>query len=301
MNTNGILIVDKPCGITSFGVVSFIKKCFHIKKVGHMGTLDPMATGVLPIMLGKATKVLDLVKNNNKKYIAKIKFGISTDTQDTTGEILSRSKKAVNYSEFNSAINNFIGEIYQIPPMYSAIKKNGVKLYELARRGETTEREKRKVSIDSIKIIEFDAKGQEATIAVNCSKGTYIRTLCNDIGSLLGCGAAMSYLRRVESNGFKVEESLSLNEIENLIKSGGISEKIISISSMFSNLKNIFITPKQKIRFKNGGGLSLDRLSGIERWEDRAKYSVYESDEFIGLGIADLGEKKLLVYKLLGL
>ncbi len=301
MSIDGILAIDKPEKITSFKAIYMVKKYLGIKKVGHMGTLDPMATGVLPIMLGKATKALDLIKNNNKKYITKLKFGISTDTLDITGKILKTSNKNASKDDLEEIIKKFKGNILQTPPMYSAIKKDGVRLYELARKGQTIEREKREICIDEIKILNFDTKNQEAALMVSCSKGTYIRSLCADIGDALGCGATMHFLRRIESNGFKLEQCLQLEDIPRKIETGEINKIIIDIPNLFIDLDRIDVSLKQSIRFKNGGGLMLSRLKNFKSWQDGAKFRVYEDNEFIGLGVVNLNKEELSVLKLFNL
>lgn len=301
MNLDGILVIDKPEKITSFKAVSMVKKYLGMKKVGHMGTLDPMATGVLPIMLGRATKVLDLIKNNNKKYITKLKFGISTDTLDITGEILKTCNKNVSNADLEEIIKKFRGNIFQTPPMYSAIKKDGVRLYELARKGQTVEREKREICIDEIEILNFDGKNQQATLLVSCSKGTYIRSLCADIGEELKCGATMCFLRRIESNGFKLEQCLQLEDIPKKIETGEINKIIIDIPRLFSDFGRIDITSRQSIRFKNGGGLMLSRLKNTKTWQDGTKLRVYENNEFAGLGVVNLDKQELSILKLFNL
>lgn len=298
MSKDGILVIDKPENITSFKAVSMVRKYLNVKKAGHMGTLDPMATGVLPIMLGKATKVLDLIKNNNKKYITKLKFGISTDTQDITGKIIKNENKNICIGDIEKIIKNFIGDIFQTPPMYSAIKKNGVRLYELARKGQIIDVEKRKICINEIKILNFDNKNQEATLMVSCSKGTYIRALCSDIGEKLECGATMSFLRRIESNGFGLDKSLSLEDVSEAVKSGEINKKIVSIPDLFKELGEINISLKQSVRFRNGGGLMIDRLKSTKTLKNGEKFKIYKENEFIGLGIVNLDKNELSVYRL---
>lgn len=298
MSLDGVIAIDKPEGMTSFKVVSWVRRKLKIKKVGHMGTLDPMATGVLPIMLGKATKALDLIENHRKKYMATIKFGISTDTQDITGNIVKHSDKIVDYDMLSESVDKFIGEVYQIPPMYSAIKKNGVKLYELARKGETIKREKRKIFIDSIGIVDFSDDKQQATILVVCSRGTYIRTLCADIGEALGCGGTMTSLRRIESNGFTINDCFSLSKFMELDKMEEIENKLMPIESLFCHFKRVNVTERQSTRFKNGGGLMLDRLKGDDAWINSSKHSVFQDNNFIGIGIVNADKNELSVFKL---
>lgn len=299
MSLDGIIIIDKPKDITSFRVVSVVRKSLGVKKVGHMGTLDPMATGVLPIMLGKATKTLDLIENHKKKYIASVKFGIETDTQDITGKITRRYDKKIKYGELQQVLIKFIGEIFQTPPMYSAIKKNGVRLYELARKGECIEREKRKIHIGNIDIKDFDEEKQEAKILVDCSRGTYIRSLCSDIGKALSCGATMTDLRRLESNGFSIDKSLTIEEFLECAQEKKIENMIIPIESLFESLEEIHITPGQAVRFKNGAGLLLSRIRGNLKWRDKDKYRIFDGDKFLGLGIVNSNKNELSVFKIL--
>lgn len=299
MSIDGIIVIDKPKDITSFKAVSIVKRYLNVKKVGHMGTLDPMATGVLPILIGKATKALDLTNNHNKKYIFEMEFGISTNTQDITGEIISKSGEKVKYSDIVNIVNEFKGEIFQIPPMYSAIKKDGIKLYELARMGKTVEREKRKIFISNIEIQAFDEEKQRATLIVACSRGTYIRSLCSDIGDRLGSGAVMTSLRRIESNGFNVDDSISLDKFRTLCNIGEIEKNIITIDNLFKDLTKVDVTFAQSIRFKNGGGLSLFRLDVPDNANEGMKFRVYYEDKFIGLGKIDLNKQELSVLKVL--
>ncbi len=211
-NLNGVLNVYKPPGITSNGVVTKIRRLTGIKKVGHTGTLDPEAEGVLPICIGKGTKVAGMLTDSNKAYRATIRLGVTTDSQDMTGNVLSRSEAKVSREEFERAVMCFVGEISQIPPMYSAIKQNGQPLYKLARKGVEVERKPRLITIFKIEIVEF--AGETAVFDVHCSKGTYIRTLCADIGEKLGCGAAMEGLIRIKSGCFEIAEAVTLEYLE---------------------------------------------------------------------------------------
>lgn len=224
---DGILIVNKPAGITSHDVVDFIRQKFNMARVGHAGTLDPMATGVLVMLLGKATKLSSTFTNHDKQYIAKVYFGKSTDTQDASGRVVEEKNiDSLDIESIKKALRNFIGEIEQVPPMVSAIKYKGKKLYELARAGKTVIREPRKIRITSIKILDF--KFPELTFTVSCSKGTYVRTLCEDIGRLLGVPSHMSSLVRTRSGEFLLEDSKNLDDIH--------EKDIISYSSYNRNI-----------------------------------------------------------------
>ena len=212
MHLDGILIVNKPAGITSHDVVDFIRRKFNIKRVGHAGTLDPMATGVLVMLLGKATKLSNTFLNHDKEYIAKLYFGKRTDTQDSQGKVLEEKNiEGLDIEAVKKALDNFKGEIEQIPPMVSAIKHKGKKLYQLARSGKIVEREPRKIKISGIEILDF--KFPEMTFRVNCSKGTYVRTLCEDIGKSLGVPSHMSSLIRIASGDFLLGDSKNMDEI----------------------------------------------------------------------------------------
>ena len=210
---NGILIVDKPAGWTSQDVCAKLRGILKERRIGHGGTLDPMATGVLPVFVGRATRAVEFASEREKEYVAGLKLGVSTNTQDTTGEVLTQQTVSVTPAELEQALSHFRGAIQQIPPMYSAIKVGGKKLYELARKGKEIERKPRPVTIDSLTV-----EGQESpcdfTLRVRCSKGTYVRTLCHDIGQYLGCGGCMSSLRRTLAAGFTLAQAVSLDQVQ---------------------------------------------------------------------------------------
>lgn len=238
---DGILNVYKPKGITSHDVVSRLRKILKTKKIGHAGTLDPNAEGVLPVCVGKATKVVEYLIDKDKKYRAELMLGITTDTQDITGQILEQKEVKWDKELIIDKINSFIGEIEQIPPMYSAIKIDGKKLYELARMGKTIEREKRKVIIYQINIITFNQENKKVMFDVSCSKGTYIRTLCNDIGAALGCGGCMGDLVRLKSGTFEIDHSFTLEQIEDSYTSGEIDTLLKPIDYIFENLPKVTV------------------------------------------------------------
>ncbi len=223
----GVVNINKPIGRSSHFAVAVIRRITKIKKVGHTGTLDPLATGVLPICIGReATKLSQLIMDSDKEYKAVLKLGISTTTQDSEGEITSQREVFASKEEIEKAIKSFVGEIEQIPPMYSAIKINGKKLYELARKGVEVERKSRVVTIKYINVLNIDMQEKEAEIVIGCTKGTYIRTLCNDIGEKLGCGGFMKSLIRTKCGGFDIENSITLEEFEELFNQGK-AEKVI--------------------------------------------------------------------------
>ena len=227
---DGVLIIRKEKGYTSHDVVAKLRGILHMKKIGHTGTLDPDAEGVLPVVLGRATKLVDLLTEKRKTYEALQHLGIETDTQDMTGEILSKKPVTVSEEEVTAAIHSFLGEQQQIPPMYSALKVNGKKLYELAREGKTVERKARPVCFYEIEILEM--KLPFVRFSVTCSKGTYIRTLCHDIGQKLGCGACMEELTRTASGEYHWEDSITLDQVQKEMEEGILEQRILSVSEV---------------------------------------------------------------------
>lgn len=294
---DAVIIINKPKGYTSFDVIAVLRKIFNQKKIGHTGTLDPIATGVLPVLLGTAAKVQRFMKQYPKEYIASFKLGLSTDTQDITGNILKTSNTQISYENIKNILPNFIGKIYQIPPMYSAIKSGGQKLCDLARKGIEVKREKRLINIYSIDLLKYDFENQTGQIKVVCSQGTYIRTLISDIGEILSCGAAMTDLIRTKSNGFNLEESRTLDQIKK-IPAEDLHKMVIPTSYLLKHYEEILVTPSQKIRFKNGAGLSLDRtdINPIDI-KDKKIYQIKCESEFIGLGIVNTEKQELSVLK----
>ena len=224
---NGIIVIDKPKDFTSFDVVAVMRRLTNQKKIGHAGTLDPMATGVLPILIGKATKVQSILPDETKEYVAEFKLGIKSDTQDITGNIIEETICNIKKEDLQKVLDNFIGNIKQIPPMYSAVKQNGKRLYDLARQGIEVERRERSIKIYKLELISFLEKTQEAKILVGCSKGTYIRTLCVDIGDKLDCGAVLTSLRRTLACSFSIKDSITLDEAKRLASEKILLEKLI--------------------------------------------------------------------------
>lgn len=210
---DGILIIDKPQGWTSMDVCAKLRGIFHEKRVGHAGTLDPMATGVLPVFIGRATKAVQFAENGQKEYHAVLKLGVTTDTQDTTGTVLGTHSVAVDAEELRAILPRFMGTISQLPPMYSALKVNGQKLYDLARQGKTVERKPREITIYELELLARTAP-DEFSLRIVCSKGTYIRTLCHDIGQAIGCGGCMAALRRTMAAGFTISEAVTLEQAQ---------------------------------------------------------------------------------------
>ncbi len=260
---NGILNILKPPGMTSFDVVGYLRGVIKIKKIGHTGTLDPGAVGVLPICIGSATKAIEYMTDKDKVYRAEMTLGVSTDTQDSSGQVLEQKEVNVTSEEVSRVVTQFIGKLQQIPPMYSAIKVEGKKLYELARSGITVERKPREIevySIDIIKNIDEKSEGPKTVILdVHCSKGTYIRTLCHDIGEQLGCGGHMSFLVRLKAGSFTIASALTLQEIALLHQEGCLYENLLSPDQVFDNLAAVQLEEAEESRFLNGVYINLSQ------------------------------------------
>ena len=279
---NGIIIVDKPADWTSHDVVGKLRGVLRERRIGHGGTLDPMATGVLVVFVGRATRAVEFAESSDKEYVAHLRTGFETDTQDTTGTVIKRYDKVVSAEEIKEILPEFTGRILQVPPMYSALKVEGKKLYELARRGETVERKPREIEIKSI--IPEGMSGGDLVLRITCSKGTYIRTLCNDIGEALGCGGCMSYLRRTRVGNFNLEEAHTLDEIVEYAEEGRIDELVLGVDTLFSQYEKVTVSGKKEKICRNGGEFSAtDVKDGYCR-----VYS--ESGEFLMLGSANGGK-----------
>ena len=257
---NGIVIIDKPAGWTSQDVVSKLRGVFKTRRIGHGGTLDPMATGVLPVFVGRATRGVEFFEHAHKTYEAVLQLGITTDTEDITGNILEEKPVCVTENEFLSVLEQFRGEIQQIPPMYSAIKVNGQKLYDLARKGKEVERKSRTITIFKLECLEFS--GNQAKILVHCSKGTYIRTLCKDIGAALGCGGCMAALRRVQAGDYTIDRAVSL---QTLVESDNPEIYLAPVDSLFAEYDKVVLTPNQEKRCRNGNSFSISLPDGQYR------------------------------------
>ena len=283
---NGILNVYKEKGYTSHDVVAKLRGIAGQKKIGHTGTLDPDAEGVLPVCLGKATKVCDMLTDSDKVYRAVMQLGIETDTQDLTGTVLSACEVPVlTETEIRDVIRTFQGEIMQVPPMYSALKVNGKKLCDLARAGVTVERKARPVTIYEIRIERVELP--EIELTVSCSKGTYIRTLCHDIGQKLGCGGCMKELLRTRVERFGLEDSIRLGEIAQLQKEGILEEKIIAIDEMFPTYAQVVLPPKTAAAVRNGNSFrkrDISQETALKEYENDERVRVYdESHQFIAI------------------
>ena len=257
---NGIVIVDKPQGWTSQDVTARLRRVFNTRRIGHGGTLDPMATGVLPVFVGRATRGVEFFEHAEKTYEAVVRLGLATDTEDITGTVLEEKEVHISEAEFLGILPKFRGKIQQIPPMYSALKVNGQKLCDLARKGKEVERQAREIEIFKLECLEFT--GNEARLLVHCSKGTYIRTLCKDIGAALGCGGCMASLRRVTAGEYTIEEAVPL---QTLLDTTEAEIYLRPVDSMFRNIPSVKLTPNQEKRCRNGNAFSVQLADGTYR------------------------------------
>ena len=277
---SGIINVYKEAGFTSFDVVAKLRGILKIRKIGHTGTLDPDATGVLPICIGKATKICDLLTDRDKTYRAVMRLGIVTDTLDMSGNVLETNEVIVTEEDVKSAIMSFVGDIMQIPPMYSALKVNGQKLVDLARKGQVVERKPRPVTIYDIGI--EDITLPLVTFTISCSKGTYIRTLCDDIGRKLGCGGSMESLERIKAAGFSVENALTLSDIERIRDEGDLDSIILAIDEALVEYPKVVAAEECTKILQNGGKVSADDLTLTDL--DAEMVRMYMADDtFVGI------------------
>jgi len=289
---DGIINIYKDKGFTSHDVVAVVRRTINQKKVGHTGTLDPDATGVLPVCVGKATKLADYIMAAEKTYIAEVTLGVTTDTLDSSGNVIET--KEVNFSEeeIKNAVMSFVGEQEQIPPMYSAIKINGKKLYELAREGKEVDRKARRINIFDIEILSLEMP-DKIKIKVDCSKGTYIRTLCGDIGQKLGCGAHMSSLERTRSGSFVKENSITLDELKNLCENGESDRVLLSMEKAVEKYKKITVSPKAEKLLYNGAKIYENYFKNEEKAVKDEITAVYDSkNNLIGLYTLLFDEEK---------
>lgn len=283
---DGIINIYKEAGFTSFDVVAKLRGILKQKKIGHTGTLDPDAEGVLPVCIGKATKLCDYLTGKDKVYRAVLRLGITTDTQDMSGTVLTRQDPAVSEEEILAVIQGFTGRQTQIPPMYSALKVNGIKLCDLARAGIEVERRPREIEIFSIKVHSVELP--RVTMEIHCSKGTYIRTLCQDIGSLAGCGGCMEKLLRTETAGFSVENAYRLKEVEEIVKGADqkgrrIEDILLPVEAALKDYPRIDAKPGMEKILRNGGRFLKEDIS-LKEESENSLYRVYDaSGMFVGL------------------
>lgn len=282
---NGIILIDKPQEWTSHDVVGKLRGVLHERRIGHSGTLDPLATGLLVIFVGRATRAVEFAEADTKEYIAGLRLGISTDTQDITGRVISSGGAVPDEFQLRKALEKFKGELEQIPPMYSAIKVGGKKLYELARKGESIERRSRHITV-----FDLDIAGRaddDYVLRVSCSKGTYVRTLCNDIGQALGCGGCMSSLRRTKAGVFSVEDAHTIAEVQEAVDRGEAESLIIPLDTLFSEFNKLTVPAVAEKKLRNGSIVNISAPDG--------KYRVYsESNEFLLLGEVQSGRLKTI-------
>ena len=282
---NGIILIDKPQDWTSHDVVAKLRGILHERRIGHSGTLDPLATGLLVVFVGRATRAVEFAEADSKEYIAGLRPGLSTDTQDISGNVIAECSDLPDEGAVRRAVNSFVGDIEQIPPMYSAIKIGGKKLYELARKGQSVERAPRKITVSSIEII--GREGGDYLLKIACSKGTYVRTLCNDIGASLGCGACMSSLRRISAGAFSVESAHSIDEVENAANEGQLVDITLPVDTLFLALPELKVPESTANRLKTGNIIKISAADG--------DYRVYsDSGEFLLVGKVENGKLKTI-------
>ena len=280
---NGILLVDKPTGWTSSDVVAKLRGLLHERRIGHSGTLDPMATGLLVVFVGRATRAVEFAESQEKRYLASLRLGLATDTQDITGNRISGEPREISEAELERTLALFRGDIQQIPPMYSAIKVGGKKLYEIARRGGEVERKPRPVHIRELRLL--GREGEDWLLDVTCSKGTYIRTLCHDIGQSLGCGGCMSALRRVRAGEFSIENACTLDQVREAADRGEAEKLLLPVDSLFRQDPALSLNARDEKRIRSGGVFSVAVQDG--------QYRAYGSDGgFLALVRVTGGELK---------
>ena len=293
---NGIINIYKEAGFTSFDVVAKMRGILKIKKIGHTGTLDPDATGVLPVCVGNGTKLVELLADHDKEYVAELILGIATDTQDISGKVIKNAPVEVTCEEVAEAVRSFVGEYMQVPPMYSALKVNGKKLYELAREGIEVERKARPVCFHEIEIISMELP--VVKLRVVCSKGTYIRTLCNDIGEKLGCFAAMKSLLRTRVGAFGIEEAITLRELEEKRDAGELAEVVLSPDRVFAHLPAVYAKTEFCRLLDNGNTLYPNMLEKPPYFKDGAEVRMYSGERFYGIFQYAAKENKLKPIKM---
>ena len=281
---NGIIIIDKPAGWTSMDVCAKLRGIFHEKRVGHAGTLDPMATGVLPVFLGRATRAVEFAEQTGKEYLAGLRLGLVTDTQDVTGRVLEERPVTCAPAEVEAALAAFRGEILQVPPMYSAVKIGGKKLYELARKGREVERKPRPVTIHALELLERTGAG-DYLLRVRCSKGTYVRTLCHDVGAALGCGGTLSALRRTEAAGFGLDRAVRLEDVQAAADRGEAERLLLPVDAYFRDPPALTVGLREERAARNGAAFPWRGADGT--------YRVYgPAGDFLLLGELERGRMR---------
>lgn len=295
---NGIIVMDKPSGFTSFDIVAIMRGLCRTKKIGHTGTLDPMATGVLPLLLGSATRAASLLPDTGKEYEAGFRLGYSTDTQDSTGKTTAESSLHVTREDVENVLPRFRGEIFQLPPMYSAVSVGGKRLYQLARQGIEVEREKRRITIYRMELTSFDEPSQSGTLTVACSKGTYIRTLCADIGLALGTYGVMTALRRTQAAGFSLDDAVTLDKAKELAGAGELEQRLLPTQTLFTSYPALQVSQAQARRFSNGGALNLSYTALKNMQPENGGIYRVNSPENVFLGLGVIGKEEICVLRL---
>ena len=297
---NGVVLIRKEKGFTSFDVVAVVRKVLCTKKVGHTGTLDPNATGLLPVLLGSATKAQDVIPCHDKRYRASFRLGIATDTLDIWGEVLEERPSHVTADAMERVLENFRGEITQLPPMYSAVSVNGKRLYQYAREGKEVERRPRTVTVYRLEQLRFDADSQTGVLDIYCSKGTYVRTLIDDIARALGTVGVMTDLERYEACGYTLDDAVTLDELRELTADGRLTQSscLRSVESLFDAYPVLTVSDKQAHRFINGNPLDLSRTALKTHAEDKKIYRLKDGEgHFLSLGVTDLDSGTIKMYK----
>ena len=281
----GVICVNKPEGFTSFDVIAKMRGILKIKRLGHAGTLDPMATGVLPVFVGRATKACDIMPDSTKSYLAGFRMGNASDTQDISGQILSSSDMPVRFDDLEAVLPCFRGEIMQIPPMYSAVSVNGKRLYDLARQGVEVERTPREIEISSLEIFEYDEEKREGILEIDCSSGTYVRTIIHDIGQKLGCGGIMTSLIRTSACGFSLNDCVAIEDLQREAEGERNFEQFLRpVEEVFSHLPKLMLHGAQERMYRNGIKLDLNKIRTDITAE---RISVYGEKGFIGTAVPD--------------
>lgn len=295
MIESGILVMNKPQGFTSFDVIGKLRGILKMRKLGHTGTLDPMATGVLPVLIGTAARACDILPDENKSYRAGFQLGTVTDTQDSSGTVLETRPFAISEAELLAVLPQFIGQIQQIPPMYSAVQINGKRLYELARAGKEIERPARQVTVQSLTLEAFDRETGSGTLTIDCGKGTYVRTILHDIGSALGCGCMMTALERTKACGFALAEAHNFETVQNAADAGTLESLVIPTDRLFAALPAVTLNETQTRLYRNGVLLALSRLRELP---EGTRFRIYSAEQsFLGLADADREHNCLRIYK----
>jgi tRNA pseudouridine55 synthase len=296
---HGILCLDKPEGFTSFDAVAKLRGMIRQRRIGHGGTLDPFATGVLPLFLGKATRLCDMSPVEDKRYTVTLRLGVETDTQDMTGKVLKECDGRISRAQLEAVIPAFVGEQQQLPPMYSAVQVGGQRLYDLARQGIEVERQPRDITIRHINLLEYDEENRRALLDVGCSKGTYIRTLCHDLGQRLGVGGAAETLRRTEALGFTLADCCGFEQIAAALEEGeeAFEALLLPLETVFRSCPAVYLSAAQDKMFRNGVRMDLARINGVPENHDGLLRVLGNNREFLGVARASYETSELIAVR----